>query len=108
MKQFIDPSTLMLGSRTCLGFLKCYNIRISEEHKVYTLKKALYVLKPASRAWYSHIDSNFMEEGCQRCPYEHTLYIRYNKGDIYIVCLYVDDLILLEALRLCLRNLRNP
>ncbi|TXG52111.1 hypothetical protein EZV62_021280 [Acer yangbiense] len=30
-----------------------------------------------------------------RCPYEHTLYIKSNpQGDILIVCLYVDDLII--------------
>lgn len=40
------------------------------------------------------IDSYFMEHGFQRCPYEHTLYVKTNsQGDIVIVCLYVDDII---------------
>ena len=64
------------------------------EDKVYRLKKALYGLKQAPRAWYKKIDSYFIENGFQRCPFEHTLYIKFiEPGDILIVCLYVDDLI---------------
>jgi hypothetical protein len=34
-----------------------------------------------------------MQNGFQRCPYEHTLYIKFvEPGDVLIVCLYVDDL----------------
>ena len=40
------------------------------------------------------IDSYFVENGFQRCPFEHTLYINFvEPGDILIVSLYVDDLI---------------
>ncbi|RVW99106.1 Retrovirus-related Pol polyprotein from transposon RE1 [Vitis vinifera] len=34
-----------------------------EENKVYKLKKALYGLKQAPRAWYTQIDSYFIENG---------------------------------------------
>ena len=65
-----------------------------EENKVYRLKKALYGLKQAPRAWYKKIDSFFVENGFPRCPFEHTLYIKFvEPSDILIVCLYVDDLI---------------
>lgn len=64
------------------------------EHKVYRLKKALYGLKQAPRAWYSRIEAYFIKEGFTKCPYEHTLFIKYAAaGNILIVCLYVDDLI---------------
>ena len=64
------------------------------EDKVYRLKKALYGLKQAPRAWYKKIDSYFLQHGFQRCPFEHTLYIKFiDPGDVLIVCLYVDDLI---------------
>lgn len=39
-----------------------------EEHKVYTLRKALYGLKKAPRAWYSRIEAYFMNEGFKKCP----------------------------------------
>ena len=64
-----------------------------EEQKLYKLKKALYGLKQAPRAWYSLIESYFMKEGFQKCPYEHTLFLKKSERGILIVCLYVDDLI---------------
>ena len=58
------------------------------------MKKALYGLKQALHAWYSHIESYFMNEGFKKCHCEHTLFIKTGKGGkILIVCLYVDDLI---------------
>ncbi|GKU89839.1 hypothetical protein SLEP1_g3924 [Rubroshorea leprosula] len=69
-------------------------VKSGSEHKVYKLKKALYGLKQAPRAWYSRIDAYFLKEGFQKCPYEHTLYIKFGDGGkLIIVCLYVDDLI---------------
>ncbi|XP_020421230.1 uncharacterized protein LOC18775571 [Prunus persica] len=64
------------------------------EHKVYRLKNALYGLKQAPRAWYSCIEAYFEKAGFNKCPYEHTLFIKSGaEGKILIVCLYVDDLI---------------
>lgn len=62
--------------------------------KVYKLKKALYRLKQAPKAWYNCIDTYFLKAGFQKCSYEHTLYIKFDiSQNILIVCLYVDDLI---------------
>jgi hypothetical protein len=70
-----------------------YEIPI-QENKVYILKKALYGLKKAPRAWYSRIDSYLTQDGFQRSDCESTLYIKVNQqGNMLIVCLYVDDLI---------------
>ncbi|KAE8657590.1 hypothetical protein F3Y22_tig00116989pilonHSYRG00496 [Hibiscus syriacus] len=63
------------------------------EDKVLKLKKALYGLKQAPRAWNSRIDKYFQENGFNKCPYEHALYIKIKDEDILIVFLYVDDLI---------------
>ena len=68
--------------------------RKGEDQKVYKLRKALYGLKQAPRAWYSRIETYFMNEGFKKCPYEHTLFIKVSDGGkILIICLYVDDLI---------------
>lgn len=40
----------------------------NEEEKGYKLKKALYRLKQAPRAWYDEIDSYFNEVGFQKIP----------------------------------------
>ncbi|CAJ2640974.1 unnamed protein product [Trifolium pratense] len=61
--------------------------------KVYKLKKALYGLKQAPRAWYSKIEAYFGQEKFEKCPDEHTLFVKQDEGSILIVSLYVDDLI---------------
>lgn len=64
------------------------------EDKVYKLKKTLYRLKKAPRAWYNIIDSYMMENGFKRNTSEPTLYTKINEqGQILIVYLNVDDLI---------------
>eukprot|EP00253_Pinus_taeda_P032989 PITA_32989 len=64
-----------------------------QEHKVCKLKKALYGMKQALRAWYSRIDAYLVENGFGKCDGEPTIYIKENDGKIIIVVLYVDDLI---------------
>ena len=69
-------------------------VKTGNEHKVYKLEKALYGLKQAPRAQYSRIESYFIKAGFSKCPYEHTLFVKFGeKGKLLIVCLYVDDLI---------------
>ncbi|KAJ9542648.1 hypothetical protein OSB04_029154 [Centaurea solstitialis] len=63
------------------------------EDKVYKLKKALYGLKQAPRAWYSKIDSYFLENGFERSKNEPTLYVKKRGTDFLVLCLYVDDMI---------------
>eukprot|EP00253_Pinus_taeda_P013886 PITA_13886 len=64
-----------------------------QEHKVCRLKKALYELKQAPRAWYNRIDSYLLENRFDKCEGEPTLYIKEKDGKILIVVLYVDDVI---------------
>jgi hypothetical protein len=69
-------------------------MKLGNEHKVYKLKNALYGLKQIPRAWYNRIETYFLKEGFQKCPYEHTFFIKIEDGGkMLIVCLYVDDLI---------------
>ena len=68
-------------------------IKKGRENQVYRLKKALYDLKQAPRAWYSKIEAYFAKEYFDRCPSEHTLFIKRIHGNILIVSLYVDDII---------------
>jgi hypothetical protein len=62
--------------------------------KVYKLKKALYGLRQAPRAWYSKIETYFSCENFEKCPSEHTLFVKKGvNNDVLIVSIYVDDLI---------------
>lgn len=64
-----------------------------ENEKVCKLKKALYGLRQAPRAWYSMIEGYFVREGFKKCYCEHTLFVKTEGENCLIVNLYVDDLI---------------
>ena len=68
-------------------FLCCKSVR-------HRLKKALYGLEQAPRAWYEKVDSYFKENGFERSKNEPTFYVK-KKGDVdfLVVYLYVDDMI---------------
>lgn len=72
----------------------CGYVQRGKEEKVYKLKKALYGFKQALRAWYSRIEVYFINEGFQKCVFEHTLFVEQNmEGSMLILSLYVDDLL---------------
>ncbi|KAJ9551322.1 LOW QUALITY PROTEIN: hypothetical protein OSB04_015367 [Centaurea solstitialis] len=64
-----------------------------KEHMVYKLKKALYGLRQAPRAWNIKLDKTLKELGFQKCPQEQAVYKSQNQKSLLIVGVYVDDLI---------------
>lgn len=64
-----------------------------QEEKSCLLKKALYSLKQAPRAWYTKIDEHLLSLGFVRSMSEVTLYVKHKGTDLLIVSLYVDDLL---------------
>jgi hypothetical protein len=59
------------------------------------LKKALYGLKQTPRSWYEKIDTFFFQQGFIKSKSDPNLYIKkYGNGQIYLISLYVDDLII--------------
>ena len=69
----------------------------SEEHRVFRLRKALYGLRQAPRAWNIKLDASLVSLGFTKCATEHALYTRRSKGGLVIVGVYVDDLIVTGA-----------
>ncbi|CAN6310868.1 unnamed protein product [Urochloa humidicola] len=65
-----------------------------EEHKVLRLRKALYGLRQAPRAWNIKLDASLTSLGFTRSPSEHALYIKTTAHGRLIVGVYVDDLII--------------
>ncbi|KAI3664290.1 hypothetical protein L6452_44775 [Arctium lappa] len=61
--------------------------------RVYKLKKALYGLHQAPRAWYDTLPSYLLENGFERGVIDKTLFIKRKKKDILLVQIYVDDII---------------
>ncbi|GKE03009.1 putative RNA-directed DNA polymerase [Tanacetum coccineum] len=64
-----------------------------EVRKVYKLSKALYGLKQAPRAWNACLDRYLKSLGFVRCAYEYSVYTKKNQGDVLIIGVYVDDLV---------------
>ncbi|GJS53541.1 retrotransposon protein, putative, unclassified [Tanacetum coccineum] len=60
---------------------------------VYRLKKALYSLKQAPRAWYDKLSSFLIEHGFTKGIIDPTLFTRRHGEDILLVQVYVDDII---------------
>nr|GFA53474.1 retrovirus-related Pol polyprotein from transposon TNT 1-94 [Tanacetum cinerariifolium] len=60
---------------------------------VYKLKKALYRLKQAPRAWYYMLSSFLISQDFSRGSVDPTLFIRRNGNELLLVQIYVDDII---------------
>nr|GEX92467.1 hypothetical protein [Tanacetum cinerariifolium] len=60
---------------------------------VYGLKKALYDLKQAPRAWYDKLSSFIIEHHFTKGIVDPTLFTRRHGRDIFLVQVYVDDII---------------
>ncbi|KAJ0601169.1 putative RNA-directed DNA polymerase [Helianthus annuus] len=59
-------------------------------------EKALYGLKQAPRALVNRIDDYFQKNEFMKCTYEHTLFIKEKEGILLIICLYVDELVIMS------------
>ena len=64
-----------------------------EEHKVYKLKRALYGLRQAPRAWNIKLNQILRGLNFRRCSKEPSLYRKEDKNELLIVVVYVDDLL---------------
>jgi hypothetical protein len=69
----------------------------NESILVCRLKKSLYGLKQAPRAWYAKMDNFLLATGFSRCHSDNTIYTKRVDGQLIILVLYVDDLILTSS-----------
>lgn len=65
-----------------------------KENKVLRLRKALYGLRQAPRAWNDKLDSTLKKVGFQQSPHEASVYRRGKGGNALLVGVYVDDLVI--------------
>nr|GEV31094.1 hypothetical protein [Tanacetum cinerariifolium] len=61
--------------------------------KVYKVKKALYCLHQASRAWYETLAKYILDNRFHRGKIDQTMFIKRQKEDILLVQVYVNDII---------------
>nr|GEV93900.1 putative ribonuclease H-like domain-containing protein [Tanacetum cinerariifolium] len=60
--------------------------------KVYKVKKALYGLHQAPRAWYETLSTYLLNNRFKRGQIDKTLFIKRNKGDILLVQVYMSSM----------------
>jgi hypothetical protein len=65
-----------------------------KEGNVLCLRKALYGLRQAPRAWNAKLDSTLKGMGFGQSPHETAIYRRGNGGNVLLVGVYVDDLVI--------------
>jgi hypothetical protein len=67
-----------------------------KEGKVLRLRKTLYGLRQAPRAWNAKLDSTLKEMGFGQSPHETAIYRRGNGGNALLVGVYVDNLVITD------------
>eukprot|EP00253_Pinus_taeda_P035682 PITA_35682 len=60
----------------------------------WILKKSLYGLKQALRAWYAKMDSFLLSQNFERCKFDPNVYMLKTHDSLLILVLYVDDLLI--------------
>jgi hypothetical protein len=65
-----------------------------KEGKVLHLRKTLYGLRQAPRAWNAKLDSTHKGMGFGQSPHEAAIYRRGNGGNTLLAGVYVDDLVI--------------
>jgi hypothetical protein len=65
-----------------------------KEGKVLRLRKALYGLRQTPRAWNAKLDSTLQRMSFEQSPHEAAVYRRGNGGNVLLVGIYVDDLVI--------------
>ena len=62
--------------------------------KVFRLRRALFGLKQAPRAWFAKLSSTISQHGFSGSSFDTTLFLRRSGHGITILFLYVDDIII--------------
>lgn len=74
----------------------CNNLKVfspGQEKKVCKLIRSLYGLKQAPKQWHENFDNVIMAYGFKINECDKCVYVKTNKNDHVIVCLYIDDML---------------
>jgi len=63
-------------------------------HTIFRLRRALYCLKQAPRAWFFKFSCVVAHQGFVPSAYDSALFLRTTGAGIILILLYVDDMII--------------
>ncbi|GJZ64659.1 zinc finger, CCHC-type containing protein [Tanacetum coccineum] len=72
-------------------------IKTEDKGKVYRLRKALYGLRQAPRAWYTKLDKTLKLLNFKKCALEQAVYTRTDKTSTLLIGVYLYDLKSIEV-----------
>lgn len=58
------------------------------------MHKVMYALKQAPRVWNKKIYGFLSDKEFVKCTTEHGVYVRIRRSEVFILCLYVCDLLI--------------
>jgi hypothetical protein len=76
----------------CIEQLEGFQLSENTDY-VCKLKKALYGLKEAPRAWCFRLDKYLQQARFKKGGADNNLYIKVSQGNILLIEVYVDDII---------------
>ena len=74
---------------------------------VCKLKKSIYGLKEAPRAWYAKMDAFLLLVGFTRCHSDSNVYILHSDDGHFLLMLYVDDLIIIGSTSFIIESVKT-
>ena len=66
---------------------------MSNSSKAFIVRKALYGLRQAGRAWNTELVHFLQAQDLEHGQTEPCLYVRWNNGDVCLMLVYVDDVL---------------
>ena len=72
-------------------------VAAGQERLVCKLRKSIYGLKQAGRAWFEKINAALVRMDFTPLDSDHCVYVRHHGDDVLYIVLYVDDLLLIGS-----------
>ena len=78
-----------------------------KEHLLCKLKRSIYSLKESSRCWNEALDKHLKKMGFKQSKNDPCIYILNSGGEIFIIAVYVNNIILAGKTSECIQKLIN-
>ena len=78
-----------------------------KEALVCLLHKSLYGLKQSARCWNEELDTQLKKMKFRQSSYDPCIYVRSEENEVFIIAVYVDDMIFGGEKEITIENMKN-